>query len=412
MNVIDRPAHRVNELDPQMLALHALSPTSAYSAPARGTMFAGHFSQRPVISGSEPQLTQSGIADEFGKYTFSVKMPEDGIICRIIPRYAPGIGEENIAVEHESPETLVIYRKKETGEYDYFMLPYYMSNHPTFGFKFEPRPALDYLKVGYQIDKDTVFLDTPANKGESHYTFGRNLNVIYMSHPSVGLDGYVISRDVLPYYSFKVYETRTIDIGANTIPLNLYGDNDTYRPFPELGEYILESGLLMATRKFDPYMAPAILSQRDLQTVDWVHDKKVFSRPGKGKVIDMNIIRSENINRQLPEEMTKQLQKYANAGQRYHRDIVRFEEQIIKESRDMGNEGRILISPALQCLLRTSKGIINYGASRHKQPLTLTYKREPLDTWRATFTIEYEIIPERGFKFTCGSGGGLKFTYM
>lgn len=391
---------RVNELSPELLALHSLNFAVANNAPARGTMFASHFAQRPVINGSEPALIQTGIAEEFGKYTFSTKMPEDGTILRIIPRYQIGVTDGDIPF---NPETIVVYRSHETGVVDFFKLSYHHSNHSIFGFEYEKKEAAKYISYMAEFKKDTIFADSPAVKGESHYTFGRNLNIIYMSHPNVGLDGYVINRDALKHLKFKIYETRSINIGAGSIPLNLYGDDDNYKPFPEIGEYVRDDGLLMAKRPFNQILAPALFSTKDLQTIDYVFDKKIYSRPGKGRVVGLTVVRSDNVNRQLPSQMTKQLEKYAAANDRFHGEIVALEAQLIAESRRQGRNGEIDISPALQRLIVTARAIAH--RNQGKTPLILTYKREPLDTWKLTFTIEYEITPDRGFKLTCDSGG-------
>lgn len=391
-----------NELSPELLSVHSLNFATAANAPARGVMFAGHFAQRPVIDGSEPNLIQTGAEEEFGKYTFSIKMPEDGTIMRVIPRFPAGIGDDQIEF---NPETLVIYRSHESGQLDYFTVPYHASHHPTFGFKYEQKDALDGLAVGRDFAKDTIFADSPAVHGESHYTYGKNLNIVQMSHPNVGLDGYVISRDVLKHLQFKIYETRSIEFGASEFPLNICGTEDRYQSFPEIGEYIRKDGLLMAMRRFDPYLAPALLSRKDLQTVDYLFDTKVYARPGIGRIVDISVIHSENVNRQLPPEMTPQLTKYSKAIVRFHRDVVQFEEQQIAENRRHGGTGKIKISQRLQRLIVKSKAIINHDASKHRPGLTLVYRKEPLDAWRITFTIEYSIIPDRGFKITCCSGG-------
>lgn len=392
---------RVNELCPELMAIHSLNFAVAYNAPARGTMFSSHFAQRPVIAGSEPDLIQTGVVEEFGKYTFSVKMPEDGTILRVIPRYKSSFEDGE---HHFNPETLVVYRSHETGQVGFFILPYHASYHPVFGFKYEQKEAAKRIEYMAEFQKDTIFADSPAVKGESHYTYGKNLNICYMSHPNVGLDGYVINRDALKHYKFKIYETRSIDLGANSVPLNLYGDDENYKCFPDIGEYIREDGLLMARRAFDPSLSPALLSTKDLRKVDFLFDEKVYVRAGKGRIVDLTVIRSENVNRQLPEEMTKQLQKYADSNVRFYDDIVKLEEYLIKESRQQGRNGIINVSPGLQRLIVTAKGMTN-NTSNPRNPLSLTYKREPLNTWRLTFTIEYEMNLDRGFKLTCCSGG-------
>ena len=63
-----------------------------------------------------------------------------------------------------------------------------------------------------------------------------------------------------------------MEFGANEFPLNLYGDDLHYKPFPEIGEAIREDGLLMALRRFDANLAPAMVSRRDLQEIDYLFD--------------------------------------------------------------------------------------------------------------------------------------------
>lgn len=408
----------INELAPELLSIHAFNPFVMNNSPPRGNMFAGHFAQRLIIKGSEPNLIQTGMEEEMGKYTLSTKMPADGTILRVLPLYPRSIASGEEAIDF-NPETLVLYRNDDTGEYDCFTLPYYCSLHPTFGFKYEDKPALDALWKGTRsFAKDTVFQDSPAVKGDHHYTYGKNLNVIYMSHPNVGLDGFVINENILDDFEFTLRETRHVQFGASEVPLNLYGDDHRYKGFPEIGDYVREDGLLMALRRYDPVLAPAMMSRRDMREVNYLFDNKIYARQGqeRGRVIHLTVTKSDNVNRQMPDEMTMQLDKYARALHRFHRDIVTFEEQMIAENRKLGGDGKIQVSKQLQRLLVKSKAVINYRMTTrqytptgqpisNKQNLTLVYRKEPLDAWRLTFTIEYKVRINKGFKLTCGNGG-------
>lgn len=393
---------RVNELHPELLGVHALNYATAYNSPARGVMFAGHWAQRLIIKGSEPKIIVTGAEEEFGKYTFSVKMPEDGVILRVIERYSTNSPTDAIAF---NPETLVIYRAHETGVIDCFTIPYHSNHHPNFGFEYETKPAYDELVVGRTFEKDTPFADSPAVKGESHYTYGKNLNVVYMSHPNVGLDGYLISRDVLDAFEFRFYETRTVEFGANEFPLNLYGNEEVYKPFPDIGDYIREDGLVAALRRFDASLSPALLSRKDLMQVDHYFDTRTYSRPGVGRVIDMMVVHSENVNRQLPPQMTDQVSKYARALTRFHREIVNFDIHTTIEHRKHHGGASPKYSEKLHRLIVESRAMVENESGRARQNLTLNYRKEPLDSWRVTITIEYRITPTTGFKLTCENGG-------
>ena len=397
-----KPPELENELATELLSIHSLNFGSPYNSSVRGTMFAGHFAQRLVIDGTEPNLIQTGVEEEFGKYTFNVKMPEDGIILMVLPRYANTAGDDNIPF---NPETTVFYQSYETGEISYFVLPYYASYHPTFGFKYESKPAERELAYGREFPKDTVFRDSPAIKGETHYTFGRNLNVVVMSHPNVGLDGYVVSRDVLPHLGFKMYETRTVNFGANDFLLNLYGDDEHYKAFPDIGEAIRDDGLLVASRRLDAFLAPALLSREDVRKVDHLFDNRVYVRPGEGRIVDLTVVKSSNINLQLPGEMTQQLEKYSRAYLRFYRDILKFESRMVFEDKKKGGTGVLKTSPKFQQLLVEARAVVNHRHSFTKKEIILNYRKEPLDGWMVTFTVEYNVIPTHGFKATCVNGG-------
>lgn len=391
----------VNELSPEIISIQALNAFAAENAPARCVMFGSHFSQRPTIDGSEPSLTLTGVEEEMGKYTFSVKMPEDGTIIAKIPKFSQFLGEGNIGF---NPEHLVIYRSHETGEFGCFTVPYYCSHDPVFGYKYEIKQEFEQVTPGADIPKDVIFADSPAVKGNSHYTFSKNLNLIYMSHPNVGLDGYVISRDVLPYFKFRIYEKRTVEFGANEFPLNIYGNDEVYKAFPDIGDFVKENGLLAALRKYDSTLAPALTSIRDTQRIDYQFDTPVFARPGQGRVVDMTVIESNNNTRRLPKQMTAQLEKYKVSYMHYHKEILRFYETQLAESRKRGRGNHVPMTQELHNLIVQSRAITKHRED-HQVDLTLVYKKKPLDVWRIDFVIEYEVIPDKGFKLSCFNGG-------
>lgn len=394
----------INEISPELISIQALNAHSVHNAPARCVMFGGHFAQRPVIDGSEPNQTVTGVEEEMGKYTFSVKMPEDGTIVAKIQKYAPGVTEDSI---NFNPETLVIYQAHATGRYGCFVIPYHCSHDPVFGFRYDIKPTVNALNPGADIPKGVVFADSPAVKGESHYTSGKMLNMAYLSVPNVGLDGYVISRDVLHHFKFRLYEKRVVEFGSNDFPLNMFGTDEVYQPFPEIGDYLPESGLLGATRRFDPIMAPALTSIRDARRIDYQFDNPIFARPGKGRVIDVTAIESPNITKRLPLQMTRQLEKYKTGYLHYCREILRLYRRLAGESRKNGGNGWVEMTEELKHIIVHAMAIA--GDHPGNQPdLTLLYKKKQLDGWRVEFTIEYEVIPTRGNKLTCMNGGGLK----
>ena len=391
----------VSEITPEILSIQSMNAHAMNNAPARCVMFGSHFSQRPVIDGSEPNQTVTGVEEEMGKYTFSIKMPEDGTIVAKIMKYSRGVTEESVDF---NPETLVIYQSHATGEFGCFTIPYYCSHDPVFGFKYDIKSAADKINAGADIPKGTIFADSPAVKGDSHYTYGKMLNLAYMSHPNVGLDGYVVSRDALPFFKFRIYEKRTFEFGSSEFPLNTYGDDHHYKPFPDIGDYVKESGLLAVLRRYDPVLAPALTSVRDAQRIDYHFDTPVFARTGVGRVVDVSVIESTNSTRRLPAAMTHQLEKYKAGYLHYYREILNFYETKVSESWKLGQGGNVRLTRPLHNLIVQAMAIA--GKPRQGQSdLTLIHKKKPLDVWRVEFVVEYEITPDRGFKLSCSNGG-------
>lgn len=98
----------------------------------RSVMMTQHLPQHLVVSGSEPPYVQTGIEYRLGEFTFSARMPHDGVICRIIPRYARGVGSDDIK---GVPEQTIIYQKESNGEYDVINVKGWECFHQYFGFK-------------------------------------------------------------------------------------------------------------------------------------------------------------------------------------------------------------------------------------------------------------------------------------
>ena len=390
-----------NELHTELLGVHSLNSFAKHNSSARSVMFSSHFSQHLVLDKGDEKRIQSGTEQEFGKYTFSVKMPESGKIIKIIERYPQGVGQDSLSF---SPETIVIYENEQTKEIDYFSIPYYASYHQFFGFKYDVKEGVNQLKPGNFVAKDTVFADSPGVADNSNYKFGLDLNIAFMSIPSVAEDGVMISEDVLPRFKFRLFETRTVEFGTSQFPLNLYGTKDVYKPFPEIGDYIRDDGILMMLRSYDDCLMPVEFSVFDTMEPDFIFDKGVYVRGGRGKVVDIKVVSNNNQIKQLPDAMTGYISKYEHALQKFHQEIISTEQKLRFDNKKKFGESRIKLSPKFHRLLVESLAIVNHNSTNLKQSLNLLYRKAPIDEFRIDFVVEYEMQPNIGFKISGLSG--------
>lgn len=378
-----------NQLRPDLLNVCALNPWPGNDSSSRVQMFSSHLGQKLVIAGATERLCQTGMESEFAKYTLSVKMPVDGRIIKVIDRHRKTIGIDSI---DENPETIVIYEDEKTKEVGIITISKHCSFHQYLGFEYNAQPAINKLVPGQFIAKDTVFLDSPAVTDDGGYKYGIEMNMAFMSHPAVSEDGILISEDVLHKFNFKTYESRTVEWGARNFPLNLYGTVDNFKPFPDIGEYIRDDGILVMLRNGDKNLAPAEQSIYDLMEPDFIFDKAIYVNGPNGKIVDIRIYHEENAISSTPFGMDKQVSKYDRARRVFYNELLT-EWRRLKTARG----DSLVVTPDFNRLIVEALAMMDDSTT---QKISKLYRRAPLDDYRIEFVIEYTITPTIGFKLT------------
>lgn len=392
--------HKPNQLSQKLTTVLGLTSFDPYNSASRKQMFSSHISQALVISGATEKSIQSGMEQEYGKYTFSKTIPVNADIIRVIPRYRQTIDADTIK---HNPETLVIYEDAETKEIGCISLVDFHSNHPYFGFAFKNTPDRNKVRVGASIPAGTILQGSPSINKQGNYMYGRECNVALMSVPGVAEDGIVVSRDLLSKFSFKTYERRVVEWGSKAYPLNMYGDDKVYKPHPDIGELVRPDGVLMALRGYDEDFEAVEISINATQHLDNVFDRATYTTSG-GRVIDIRPLHdSESSVPTTPVGMEGQAMKYDEATRRYYREIIA-EYDIFRRNYGDG----LRLSKEFHALVEQAYSVIGLKASGNQETsdrVTKTYRGIPLDDWRMEFVIEYDITPNIGFKLTDQYGG-------
>lgn len=386
-----------NQLRSDLLSVCALNPWAGNDSSSRVQMFSSHLGQKLVIAGATERLCQTGMEAEFGKYTLNVKMPVDGRIIRIVDRHKRTIGVDAIS---ENPQSIVIYEDEETKEVGIINIAKYCSYHQYMGFEYKAQPGYNQLVPGQFIPKDTVLLDSPAITDTGGYMYGVELNMAFMSHPAVSEDGIMISSDVLDKLKFKTYEIRVVEWGSKNYPLNMYGTVDNFKPFPDIGEYIRNDGILTALRSHSKNLAPAEQSVYDLMEPDFIFDKLTYVNGPGGKVVDIRVHHEDTGISPTPFGMEKQADKYDAARRTFYSEILT-EWRRLKHARG----DALVITPDFHRLVVEALAAMSDPT---ENKISKSYRRTPVDDYRIEFVIEYETKPAVGFKLT-DTHGGLAF---
>lgn len=386
------------------------NPWAGNDSASRIQMFCSHLSQLPPILRPDIRRTLTGVEREYGKYTFSMRMPEDGVIKAIFDKYP--INTVSRAFKR-SPSKLVVYRGR-SDNHRYRNVPYYgavevkeyHSLHQYFGFMYKPvHNNIARLRTGEHIEKHTRFLESPNLDAHGNHKLGVSANVLFSSHHSTIEDGMVArGDDFIERFVTTGIESRVGSWGKEYYPINLYGVDETYKAHPDIGERVAKHGILMALRKYDDIMAVVECTDAALRKPDYVFDKLIYAKP-KAEIIDVDVLHDYNLQRHTtPKGMYEQQDKYYQARLDYSRKLVRLQSELHREHRD-----GLVINDTLHNEMFYAEGFLNETVNRRdKGSIKPTYRRTPLDDWRVEITFKYDIRPSVGSKITdCHGGKGV-----
>jgi len=387
------PKLQENELHPSLLASGAINPFTKHTSSSRQQMLGGHLSQALVIAGATPRRCMTGVEREFGRFTFNVKMPVDAEILKVIQKYPRTHGEGGI---QQNPLVSIIYDDVATKEVGVLHLPRFSCKHQHFGFNYRFKPAAARLSPGMTMAKGTVLAESPAVDDQGNYSIGTETNVAFMSVPGVIEDGVIVSKAYVQKLKTRGFENRVGMWGAKYYPLNLYGDERHYKPFPDIGERIRDDGLLFALRRYDDMLAPVEMTPKALMEPDSTFDYLIYGKPN-ALVTDVHIRHEVKGGfPRTPERMEEQTYKYYRAQVHYYENLL----AAYKELRTRRGPG-LRITPEFHRLLVEAQTYTESG----KNKATMMVQRQPLDEWRVEVSYEYDIVPGVGYKLTDFHGG-------
>lgn len=389
---VPSPSYQYNELDERLVGIPAINPFFRSVSGPRAAMFNKHISQRPTISQPTSQRLQTGVGYELGKYTYKIEIPEGTFITAVIQKYGNSLTS---TASFRNPVSTVIYVNDETQEVDCVDLVRYHSQHQYFGFEYKyNKEAMSNIRNGQRTYVDTVIADSPAKAPDGDYQFGIHANIALTSDPVVIEDGIKISESFAERLKFTLFESRTVNFSNDSVGLNIYGDDDIYKMFPNIGDKVRQDGIVFAIRDFDDELAPTDLS-KDALKIPTMFDTCTYGYPG-AEVIDIEIIKGDTQRTELLVGMQEQLQYHHNSQVRYYRSIYEEYKRLLKEYRG----SKLNLSNRFNSLIKDAYAIIN------AEDIKLSYRsRDKLNGWTVKVVYKYELTPKLAYKLTDLMGG-------
>ncbi|MFW9604501.1 MAG: hypothetical protein ACMV0F_06080 [Trichlorobacter sp.] len=388
---------RENQLNARLLgAGSCLNSWIANDSASRVQMFNSQVGQSLVLKDSTPRVIQTGMEREYGKHTFKKVFKEESRVVRNIEKYPRRAGDRSIKL---NPVTTIIYEECKTHSFNVLHLERYHTQHQSFGFKYRHNTKIQQMLSpnAPPFPPGTILADSPSVRPDGEYCYGIETRVAFMSIPQVIEDGVVVTDEYLKRLTSTGTEERRFSFGKEFFPLNLYGDKDNYKPFPDIGDKIRDDGLVFALRQYDPINAAVEMTPEALMQPDYIFDKLTYGEPG-AEVYDIDVFHDPTQKKSpTPFGMAAQCQKYFNLKREYHEEILKEYSRLRKQY-----GVHLKMTPEFRQLVVEAQAT---GPRPDGKRVQLTRRAEPLDDWHVTLKYAYDIIPTIGYKVTDTHGG-------
>ena len=279
-----------------------------------------------VVDGCQTAKIQSGYETKIGKYEFDKSTRDQDVqIVAVIPKFRVNAGLQKIK---NNPSLTVIYIGADDGKVGYFEVDSYTELYSGFGY-INKQMNFDQLQEGRLVSKSTKFVTSP-NHEDGLYKMGVNAKVAYLPLWATTEDAFVISRSLQKQLTHMVIDSVTIDVKIDDIPLNLYGGENEYKTFPEIGEQIREDGILIGFRKQNKSSFLTDMTDERLRHAEEFHDDLYRAEAG-ATVIDVEIFTNHKKYQELLANTAyEQLMQYQQQYHSYWSAIVDVYEQVTR----------------------------------------------------------------------------------
>lgn len=311
-----------------------------YIDSARGIMFSSHIKQRKVLLNTEFPRVFTNYENMVGEYSsYNVRASHNYRVDKIIRKFALD-SEEAKKVE---PKLVFLYNEDDNS-YDVIETHNVENLTEKYGFLYDTS-GIDSYGVGDEIPQGTTLIQPTSYDKYGNYGFGQNIRFMYMIDNDTIEDAIVVSRSLADRMKSVEVEEVTVSINDNDFLLNIYGDNDHYKCFPDVGEQTVDKRLCVKRRinnnqilfDFKNSNTKTILSS-DLSTYI------------EGTIVDVDIWCNKPME-EIPDTIfNRQLLHYLEMCNKYYTEIRDYTSQIITSGAKCSQRIKLLHKRATEIL--------------------------------------------------------------
>lgn len=193
---------------------------------------------------------------------------------------------------------------------------------------------MDTKEPGDVIKKDEVLYTTTSYDEDLNYRYGTNVKVMYTIEPNTIEDAIVCSESFAKRMVSKEIETVKVSLNDNDILCNIYGNNDEYKCFPDIGENV-KNKIVCAKRRIHNNQVLFDLKKSNLRKINFMNDILFYN---DGRLVDIVIYSNKTIDEIEDNVFNRQIKKYLIMQTEFYQKVYDRCKAIIKSGSKYSND--------------------------------------------------------------------------
>lgn len=298
----------------KILGKAAMQPFANTNSGSRKILFETQLEHSLALLHPEVPIVQTGYEIRFGDYSSSIyRAPADLEIMDKIFKFQ----------DKPNHHYYLITRNLNTGEYDYIERKTYNHNTEAYGYLYD-NSTLDSLDIGYEVKKDEILRKSYAFDEYMNRCDGVNLLTAYVCTDRSMEDGIILSESAAEKLASPLIREVRVQVNDNDLLLNLFGDENHYKSFPDIGETI-DGGILCAVRREKTEECLYMQSIDRLNKILMSDTKYTV----EGQVIDISV-HCNNPDTLNDKYSNHQVDYYYRERRRFNRDLINSVERLMQ----------------------------------------------------------------------------------
>ena len=313
---IDAAGKKYNDNMERMIGVGLNMPCESENSAARKNMFSSQYQQHVCLVNPEIPYVSTGYENLFGWHSSSfIESDRNWRVFAKIEKFVNKPGHHYYLIVTDEFNNMDVIERVS-----------YCHNTETYGFMYDNK-YLDSLVQGSTIPTGQTIKKSTSFDSYDNYMPGKNLTAMYVADANTTEDAIEISVSASKALARTELKKVTILINDNDIPLNLYGDNNSYKFIPDIGEHV-KNGILCGTRTERNDESFFTQSAERLK-VPMIND---ITFKAKGQVVDIDVYCNKDIATSNNGIYEGQLQFYDNNYKRFCQEFVNVMKNYINNS--------------------------------------------------------------------------------